>query len=50
MVDLIQGKDVGIILNYFHQAGKPTTFICHGPSALISTIQDAEALAGVDIR
>jgi len=46
MVDLIQDKDVGIILNYFHQAGKPTAFICHGPIALISTIQDAEALAG----
>jgi putative intracellular protease/amidase len=43
MVDLIRDKDVGKILNHFHQAGKPTAFICHGPIALISTVKDPEA-------
>jgi len=43
MVDLIQDKDVGKVLNYFHLAGKPTALICHGPIALISTLKDPEA-------
>lgn len=43
MADLIQDEDVAIVLNHFHQAGKPTAFICHGPIALVSTVKDPKA-------
>lgn len=36
MEDLLEDKDVGRILRYFHQAKKPTAMICHGPIALLS--------------
>ncbi len=43
MVDLSQDPDVAKVLNHFHQAGKPTVFICHGPIALVSTVKDPKA-------
>ncbi|NIF47398.1 type 1 glutamine amidotransferase domain-containing protein [Enterobacter sp. Ap-1006] len=43
MQDLTTDKDLGKILTGFHQQGKPTGVICHGPAALISTLPDAAA-------
>lgn len=38
MVDLARDKDLGVILRDFHQTGRPTALICHGPMALLSTL------------
>src|ERR1700761_946385 len=42
MVDLARDKDLGTILRDFHQTGRPTALICHGPMALISTLPETE--------
>lgn len=42
MVDLARDKDLGAILREFHQTGRPTALICHGPMALISTLPETE--------
>lgn len=36
LIDLVNNPQVGTILSYFHQQGKPTAAICHGPIALLS--------------
>lgn len=36
MADLAKDKDLGRILVSFHQSGKPTALICHGPMALLA--------------
>ncbi|MEP7455035.1 type 1 glutamine amidotransferase domain-containing protein [Phyllobacterium sp. SB3] len=41
MIDLVSNKDLGAILRDFHETGRPTALICHGPMALISTLPDA---------
>lgn len=41
MIDLASNKDLGIILNDFHNTGRPTALICHGPMALLSTLPKA---------
>jgi putative intracellular protease/amidase len=41
MVDLVKDKDLGRILQSFHQSGRPTALICHGPMALLSALPDA---------
>ena len=33
-VDLMQNPQTGAILRHFHEAGKPTALLCHGPVAL----------------
>ena len=33
-VDLMQDAETGVILRHFHDAGKPTALLCHGPVAL----------------
>jgi len=38
MEDLAVNPDVGKALRYFHQKGKPTALVCHGPIALLSTV------------
>lgn len=43
MQDLVVSKDLGKLLQAFHQSGKPTALVCHGPIALISTLPDASA-------
>lgn len=43
MVDLIQDKNLGIILTSFHNAGRTTGIICHGPIVLLSTLNDSVA-------
>lgn len=43
MQDLVVDENLGNILTVFHQEGKPTGMICHGPVTLISTLPDAKA-------
>lgn len=43
MTDLMQDKDLGTILRYFHEQQKPTAFICHGPVAMLSALPDPAA-------
>lgn len=43
MVDLIKDKNLGKILVSFHESGRPTGIICHGPIVLLSTLQDPDA-------
>ena len=40
LIDLANDPDVGTLLRHFHQAGKPTAAICHGPIALLAAQQD----------
>jgi putative intracellular protease/amidase len=42
MVDLIKDKNLGVILKNFHDTGRPTALICHGPMALLSAMPDTE--------
>lgn len=44
MEDLCKDRSVAAVLNHFHEAGKPTAAICHGPIALVSTAKDPDAL------
>jgi putative intracellular protease/amidase len=41
MVDLLKSPDVGKVLAYFHQSGKPTALICHGPISLLAALPTA---------
>jgi len=43
MQDLLVSAELGKILTYFHESGKPTALACHGPIALLSTLPDAQA-------
>jgi putative intracellular protease/amidase len=42
-VDLMQDADAGTILRHFHQAGKPTALLCHGPVAVLAALPGAAA-------
>jgi putative intracellular protease/amidase len=37
MQDLLYSAPLGRLLANFHQQGKPTALVCHGPIALLST-------------
>lgn len=41
VVDLMQGAETGTILGHFHEAGKPTALLCHGPVALLAAMPGA---------
>jgi len=43
LIDLANNPEVGALLRHFHQAGKPTAAICHGPIALLSAQRDPAA-------
>lgn len=43
LIDLANNPEVGALLRHFHQAGKPTAAICHGPITLLSAQQDPAA-------
>jgi putative intracellular protease/amidase len=43
MQDLLKDKHLGSILRSFHDSGKPTALICHGPIALLSTMAEPTA-------
>jgi putative intracellular protease/amidase len=42
MVDLIKDKNLGAILKSFHDTGRTTALICHGPMALLSAMPETE--------
>lgn len=41
MNDLMQDRDLGTILRYFHEHGLPTAMICHGPVAALAALPQA---------
>ncbi|ERK16267.1 ThiJ/PfpI family protein [Pantoea sp. AS-PWVM4] len=43
MQDLPGSPEMGKMLRAFHQAGKPTVLLCHGPVALISALPEANS-------
>ncbi|RBP09140.1 putative intracellular protease/amidase [Roseiarcus fermentans] len=43
MADLVKDKDLGKILTSFHDAGRPTGIVCHGPIVLLSSLPDPDA-------
>jgi putative intracellular protease/amidase len=43
MEDLLRDKNLGKILVSFHNSGRPTGIICHGPIVLLSTLSDPDA-------
>ncbi|RAR98755.1 hypothetical protein [Ensifer adhaerens] len=43
-------EEVGKILVDFHETGRPTGMICHGPIALISTMKDPKAFESAMIK
>ncbi|WP_186035132.1 type 1 glutamine amidotransferase domain-containing protein [Burkholderia gladioli] len=46
MADLLRDRNLGKILVSFHQSGRPTGIICHGPVSLLSTLPDPDAFVG----
>lgn len=43
MQDLLTSKALGKLLKHFHANNKPTALVCHGPIALIATLNNATA-------
>lgn len=43
VVDLMQDRNAGTILRHFHDAGKPTALLCHGPVVVAAALDDAPA-------
>lgn len=43
MADLLKDKNLGKILTSFHDTGRPTGIICHGPIVLLSALNDPDA-------
>ena len=43
MADLLRDKDLGRILRDFHDTGRPTGIVCHGPIVLLSALSDPDA-------
>jgi putative intracellular protease/amidase len=43
MQDHLKNRDLGAILCSFHETGRPTGIICHGPVVLLSASPDPEA-------
>ncbi|MBV4521145.1 type 1 glutamine amidotransferase domain-containing protein [Pseudomonas sp. SWRI74] len=43
MEDLLHSANLGKLLNNFHDNGKTTALVCHGPIALLSTLSDSNA-------
>lgn len=41
VVDLMQDAELGEILRHFHEAGKPTALLCHGPIATVAAMPHA---------
>jgi putative intracellular protease/amidase len=42
MADLLKDKNLGKILSSFHETGRPTGIVCHGPIVLLSTLPDPD--------
>lgn len=45
MQDLLKSPALGRLLTDFHNRGKTTALVCHGPIALLSTLPDASGFA-----
>jgi putative intracellular protease/amidase len=43
LIDLANNPKVGTLLRHFHEQGKPTAAICHGPIALLAAQDDPQA-------
>lgn len=43
VVDLMQDAETGVILRHFHEAGKYSAFLCHGPMATVGAMPQAAA-------
>jgi putative intracellular protease/amidase len=43
MADLLKDKNLGKILKSFHDTGRPTGIVCHGPIVLLSALSDPDA-------
>ena len=43
MADLLKDKNLGKILTSFHETGRPTGIVCHGPIVLLSALPDPDA-------
>ena len=41
VIDVMQDADVGEVLRYFHAHDKPTAAICHGPMAILASLNNA---------
>lgn len=46
MQDLLTSAPLGRVLTHFHDKGKTTALVCHGPIALLSTLADAKGFVG----
>ncbi len=46
MQDLIRSPELGRLLTSFHERGKPTALVCHGPAALLSALKNPQAVVG----
>lgn len=46
MQDLLTNAPLGRVLMHFHDKGKTTALVCHGPIALLSTLPDAQGFVG----
>ncbi|PXA83351.1 type 1 glutamine amidotransferase domain-containing protein [Nostoc sp. 3335mG] len=43
MVDLLKDRNLGRILTSFHETGRATGIVCHGPIVLLSALPDPDA-------
>jgi putative intracellular protease/amidase len=43
MADLLKDRNLGKILVSFHDTGRPTGIVCHGPIVLLSALSDPDA-------
>jgi putative intracellular protease/amidase len=43
MADLLKDRNLGKILTSFHDTGRPTGIVCHGPIVLLSALPDPDA-------
>jgi putative intracellular protease/amidase len=43
MADLLKDRNLGKILVSFHDSGRPTGIVCHGPIVLLSALRDPDA-------
>lgn len=50
MQDLLTDKNLGKLLTAFHQQQKPTALVCHGPIALISTLNNANTFTDAMVK
>jgi len=46
MQDLLKSRALGKLLTSFHEKGKVTAMVCHGPIALLSAMPDADGFVG----